>query len=60
VDKVANHHAIVGDFLLLQAFLADGLLADLSAEDLCSDVVLSRKYKLHLVEDKVNLFLVLE
>jgi len=60
VNLVADHHLIVGDFLLLESLLTDSFLADLAAQDLCSDVVLAGENEFHLVEDEVDLFLVLK
>ena len=60
MDIVADHETIVSDLLSFQTFLTDGSLANLSAENLSTNVVLTREHKLHLIENKVNLLLVLE
>ena len=60
VHIVLDHESEVGDLLLLEALLADGSLANLTTQDLCSNIVLTSQNQLHLVKDEIDLFNVLE
>ena len=59
MDEVADHEAVKGYLLSFETFLTDGPFADFATQDLCADIVLTGKHQLHLVQDKVDLFLVL-
>jgi len=60
VDPIAYHKAKVGNLLLLQTFLTNGSLADLTAEDLSANVVLACQSQLHLIKNEVDLLFVLK
>ena len=55
VDPVAHHVAVKFNLLFFKALRTDSLLADLAAQNLAADEVLSTQHELHLVEDETDL-----
>ena len=60
VNEVAHHEAVILNFQILKASLAQATLRDLATQNLRADVVLARKHQLHLVKDKSDLLFVLK